>query len=316
MVNNLKISQSPFFKKESSRRFVLVYMHNVITILILMLLLSSCVKQNNLDTIPLIKQYEIKQQLIYPNNKKIILVGGCFDVLHYGHLEFFRLSKLLGDILVVALEPDTSIVNYKNRLPIHNQIQRAQNLAAIKYIDQILLLPALQGFDDYNCLVQDVKPHIIAITNDDPQIQNKQRQARSINAVIKVVTNRLNFSTSNILYKQKYNNCFRNKVIKGKQEARKYGFPTANILVKASQNFKEGVYDCIIYRENIVYNGMCYYTHTRKNILEAHLFDYTQNLYDQEIKVCLVNFIRSPYEYINFEQMQALIKNDADNLRK
>ncbi len=59
-------------------------------------------------------------------NSKIVLVGGCFDVLHYGHLEFLHEAKKQGKYLIVALEPDETIIKYKKRKPIHNQLQRAK----------------------------------------------------------------------------------------------------------------------------------------------------------------------------------------------
>ena len=44
----------------------------------------------------------------------IVLIGGCFDVLHYGHVTFFKEAKELGKHLVIALESDNAIVASKN----------------------------------------------------------------------------------------------------------------------------------------------------------------------------------------------------------
>lgn len=132
--------------------------------------------------------------------KKIVLLGGCFDILHYGHIEFLKKSKELGGYLIIALESDEIIIKNKKRQPIHTQQQRAQNLAAIKYVDKVLLLPALEGFKDYNQLVQDIKPAIIATTKGDPQINNKMQQAVNIGAQVKVVIENINdFSSSDIV---------------------------------------------------------------------------------------------------------------------
>lgn len=131
---------------------------------------------------------------------KIVLVGGCFDVLHYGHMEFLRKSKEAGDYLIVAIEPDESIRNYKKREPIHNQHQRANNLASIRYVDEVILLPVMKGFDDYNELVQKIKPSVIALTHGDPQLKNKQKQAEFIGAKALVVTDHIgSFSSSAII---------------------------------------------------------------------------------------------------------------------
>ena len=168
-------------------------------LVIQVILLSSC---GNTTYSTKIVKYKLHDPLSLPNQKKVVLVGGCFDVLHYGHINFLKNAKSIGNILVVALEPDETISLYKKRTPIHTQAQRATNLAAIKYVDYVLLLPSLKGFRDYNQLVQDIKPGIIAVTANDPQIKNKQIQADSINASLRVVIDRIDaFSTSKIVSK-------------------------------------------------------------------------------------------------------------------
>ncbi|WP_425363220.1 adenylyltransferase/cytidyltransferase family protein [Candidatus Tisiphia endosymbiont of Hybos culiciformis] len=139
-------------------------------------------------------------------NDQLVLVGGCFDLLHYGHIQFLRKAKAQGKCLIVALEPDETITNYKKRKVIHNQLQRADILSSLSFVDKVLMLPQLKGFDDYNQLVQDTCPSVIAVTKNDPQFSNKQIQAKLIGAqvveVIDLVKNQeigAVFSTSNIL---------------------------------------------------------------------------------------------------------------------
>lgn len=146
-------------------------------------------------------QYYIPTQKIHiPNNQRIVLVGGCFDILHFGHIQFLQNAKDAGDYLVVALEPDESIIHHKKRLPIHNQKERAHNLLALRSVDQVILLPSLQGFDDYQLLVKNINPQIIAITHGDPQISNKQKQAEAIGAELLIVSQRIEpFSSSTII---------------------------------------------------------------------------------------------------------------------
>ena len=40
---------------------------------------------------------------------KIVATNGCFDVLHYGHLQMLKTAKSFGDILIVGLNSDESI---------------------------------------------------------------------------------------------------------------------------------------------------------------------------------------------------------------
>jgi FAD synthetase len=134
-------------------------------------------------------------------NKKIVLVGGCFDIIHFGHIQFLQKAKEAGNYLIVALEPDERITHYKNRSPIHTQKERAHNLLALRCVDEIIMLPLLNGFDDYLKLVQNIKPHVIAITNNDPQLANKQKQADAIGAQLVIVTDMIEDFSSSAIYK-------------------------------------------------------------------------------------------------------------------
>ena len=152
-----------------------------------------------INTINSLEQYNSDYPIATPKNNRIILVGGCFDILHFGHIQFLQKAKELGDYLIVALEPDERIIQNKKRIPAHPQAERAQNVLALRSVDQVILLPLLQGFDDYKKLVHNVKPHIIAVTQDDPFLENKRKQAQSVDAQCIIVTERIDpFSTTAI----------------------------------------------------------------------------------------------------------------------
>lgn len=134
------------------------------------------------------------------SNKKIVLIGGCFDLFHYGHLTFLREAKKEGDFLIIALESDEFIKKKKKREPIHTQSQRAEILSSIRYVDLVVKLPLLMSDKEYYELVKLVRPSIIAVTDGDSQAGNKRKQATMVGAKLKVVTNILNnFSTNRII---------------------------------------------------------------------------------------------------------------------
>lgn len=94
-----------------------------------------------------------------------VLVGGCFDILHYGHIHFLREAKKLGDHLIVALESDENLKRLKGSTrPIHNQKQRKEILESLKFVDEVLLLPEMKTDSEYEKMVTKIAPHIIAIT--------------------------------------------------------------------------------------------------------------------------------------------------------
>jgi D-beta-D-heptose 7-phosphate kinase/D-beta-D-heptose 1-phosphate adenosyltransferase len=70
--------------------------------------------------------------------KRIVFTNGCFDILHKGHIRLLEKAKSLGDILVVAINSDSSVKKIKgpNR-PINSAKDRAIVLSAISVIDFI-----------------------------------------------------------------------------------------------------------------------------------------------------------------------------------
>ena len=144
----------------------------------------------------------IKEMLPKITTKKSVLVGGCFDLLHYGHLTFLRNAKKIGNFLLVALESDEFIKKYKKRDPIHLQDQRAEILASISYVDVVVKLPLFKSDKEYFNLVKMIKPSVIAVTEGDKQIENKKKQARLVGAKIRVASSLVkNLSSQEIIKK-------------------------------------------------------------------------------------------------------------------
>lgn len=119
---------------------------------------------------------------------KKVLVGGCFDLLHYGHVRFLEEAKKLGDWLVVALESDENVRRMKgDGRPIHSQEQRKTMLEALSCVDEIISLPTMNNHQEYYDLVTKVHPQIIAITEGDPLEKNKREQAVKTSAELIVI---------------------------------------------------------------------------------------------------------------------------------
>ncbi len=130
-----------------------------------------------------------------------VLVGGCFDILHYGHVVFLKAARQEGDALIVALESDERIRLSKNRSPVHTQEQRAEILRALRYVDEVICLPLYTKDQEYFDFVTSVAPSIIATTAGDPQLSNKRAQAKQVGGKVTIVTPLLeDFSSSKILH--------------------------------------------------------------------------------------------------------------------
>lgn len=131
--------------------------------------------------------------------RRTVLVGGCFDLLHFGHTEFLRQAKTLGDWLVVALESDENVRKMKgeNR-PIHTQEQRKKMLEALTSVDEVIALPLMNSDTDYANLVKDIRPSILALTQGDPMLEKKRRHALLVGANVIVIPKIITPSTSQL----------------------------------------------------------------------------------------------------------------------
>ncbi len=133
--------------------------------------------------------------------KKIVLVGGCFDILHLGHITFLKKARKLGEKLMVLLESDQNIQKNKgNNRPINNQENRAKILESLRMVDQVVKLPEMKTDQDYLKIIKKIKPTIIAVTQNDHNLINKENQAKLVGAKLVEVTELIpHQSTSRII---------------------------------------------------------------------------------------------------------------------
>lgn len=134
-------------------------------------------------------------------SKKIVLAGGCFDILHIGHIEYLTNAKKHGDVLFVFLESDENIKKLKGRnRPINTQADRAAILGSLSIIDYVIPLPVFKKDEEYDNLVISLKPAIIATTKGDSSRAHKDRQAGLIGAkVVDVIEPISNQSTTKLI---------------------------------------------------------------------------------------------------------------------
>lgn len=139
---------------------------------------------------------------VRPVGKKIVLVGGCFDLVHPGHVRFLAEAKKRGEVLVVALESDTAISNRKSRLALFSQPERAELLLGLATVDSVILLPDHMTDKMYEDLVATVQPTVIAVTKGDPYVRQKQAHADKVGGkVVAVAPLYSKYSTTKLLAK-------------------------------------------------------------------------------------------------------------------
>ena len=119
----------------------------------------------------------------------IVLVGGCFDVVHLGHIIFLEKAKEKGDILVILLESDENIKKNKGQnRPINSQENRAKFLTKLKMVDYVVKLPEMKSDDEYFNILSKINPKIIAVSENDVNLNKKKEQAIKIGAKLIEVT--------------------------------------------------------------------------------------------------------------------------------
>lgn len=116
-------------------------------------------------------------------DKKIIMIGGSFDILHVGHLRLLQNAKRNGDILVVALNSDAHIKTYKPfGRPIIKGVQRAEMLSNIKCVDFVFLTNKNGLYDPY--IYKTIRPDILCLGKEK---NRKRSRLKSINEVRKIL---------------------------------------------------------------------------------------------------------------------------------
>jgi len=92
-----------------------------------------------------------------PSGSKVVLANGHFDVLHVGHLRYLEAAKEQGDLLVVAINDDSSVARLKGKgRPVVPAAERAELLAALNPVDFVVVFSGDSPVD----LLQELQPDV------------------------------------------------------------------------------------------------------------------------------------------------------------
>lgn len=68
---------------------------------------------------------------------KKIYADMCGDLFHWGHVEFLKVARSLGDYLIVGVLSDSTVSRYK-RLPVMTMAERVTVISACRFVDEVL----------------------------------------------------------------------------------------------------------------------------------------------------------------------------------
>lgn len=145
---------------------------------------------------------------------------------------------------------------------------------------------------------------------------SEQSSARISSSNIRAALAKGNIELANALLGRPYT--LVGKVIRGKQLGRTIGFPTANLELPPQKCLpRDGVYavtvvkgDCQSIINGVMNIGMRPTVNGDRRSVEVHLFDWQGDLYDQQISVNLIKFIRPEKKFDSLEMLKAQIQED------
>jgi D-glycero-beta-D-manno-heptose 1-phosphate adenylyltransferase len=106
--------------------------------------------------------------------KRIVLANGCFDLLHVGHVRYLRAARVLGDVLLVALNSDESVRRLKGPgRPLMPVGERAELVGALAGVDAVLVFDE----DRADAVIARLRPDVHAKGTDYDEASVPEREA-------------------------------------------------------------------------------------------------------------------------------------------
>ena len=104
-------------------------------------------------------------------NKKVF-VSGCYDLLHSGHVEFFRQAAQYGD-LYVGIGSDRTIEVLKGHKTLYNERERLFMVRAIRYVKEAYINQG-EGYLDFLPTLDIVQPDCLVVNEDGDREEKRQ----------------------------------------------------------------------------------------------------------------------------------------------
>jgi rfaE bifunctional protein nucleotidyltransferase chain/domain len=107
---------------------------------------------------------ERRVAMYHLKNEKVVFTNGCFDILHLGHVNYLAEAASLGNRLIVGINSDRSVkaLNKAPNRPINNELARIQIIAALGFVDLVVI------FDDETPLelIRALEPDVLVKGGD------------------------------------------------------------------------------------------------------------------------------------------------------
>ena len=266
-----------------------------------------------------------------------------------------RAKEIGGESVVVTFYPhprqvlshDTGIrfISTQEEKIRHLEELGIDNLVIIRFTKEFAAVPSEDFIKDY--IVKNIKPAVLIIgydhhfgkgrTGDFEMLYTLGRQygfdVEKIqeqdvdNVAVSSTKIRHYLANGDIRHANQllgYEFSYTGKVVHGRQVGHKIGYPTANIDVAKEFQLieKPGVYATFVEIDRQTYPSMTYIGNrptmhdNRPQSIETHIFNFDKNLYDKEIKLRFVDFVRDDKKFDNFEALKQQIEADQQTIIK
>jgi riboflavin kinase/FMN adenylyltransferase len=219
-------------------------------------------------------------------------MGLDYLIIHPFSREFSRLTALdfVRDILVNKLNTSRLIIGYDH----HFGKNREGNIHQLK---------------EYSLLYDFKVEEIPAQDIDDVSVSSTKIRTALKDGNLKTANNYLG-----------YHYMLNGTVVSGKKLGGTIGFPTANIEIKEPYKLipKTGVYIIRTYINTILYTGMMNIGFNptvlgKHQTIEAHLFDFNEDLYGKEIMIEFIYFLREEHKFESVKELVIQLNIDKEN---
>lgn len=107
----------------------------------------------------ILQNEQLREKLAFWKSQdlKVVFTNGCFDLLHIGHLSYLLEAASFGDKLIIGLNSDNSVKILKGESrPINNEDSRAFMLAALFFVDAVVVFEEDTPLNIINMIMPDV----------------------------------------------------------------------------------------------------------------------------------------------------------------
>jgi len=295
-----------------------------------------------------------------PEFTNSVVTIGTFDGVHRGHQKLIERIKLLaeqtgGESILVTFHPHPRIViNPEDKsLRLLNTIDEKIALLEKYGVDNLIIVPFSRAFSDQSAeeyisdfLVKNFHPKNIVIGYDHKFGRNrsgdfklmeemKLQYGYQMEEITKETLDDIGISSTKIrqaitegdikLANELLGNNYTlsGTVVRGLQNGRKLGFPTANIQVNDEYKLipKTGIYAVYVYYGGVKYTGMLSigYNPTfdgKVQTIEVNVLDFNRDIYGENLTLEFIDFIRNEKKFDSLDALINEIKNDEKITRR